>query len=530
MISSPVLVDVKRRRDTEPQNTGTPLISSPVLVDAKRRRDTEPRITGTPLISSPVLVDVNSRLPAAAFGGMRGVSRGFGGPEREIRCPDGFLTHTFVIVVRMFYNGSMSNAAEEQIEAYKRLSIPRACSADWDAGTAKVGLRELRRLRGELASAEAVLVGVMKTETGRDTKATLTRRFGMSAAEAAKAEAVADVVTRIPGADDALADGTVTGEHLRKLAPITDPTEAAELFSLAPSQSPDDFAKIVDRYRINRDSDGWRARQRAARSLRFFKADDGCVGFRGILPTLEGERIKAAINHACDAAWRDAHPERAETAGGHDDEPRERRMADALVSLVLGDPPASGSGTARTALIVTVQAETLQAQILGHGPLPTDDAIDLINDARTDLYAAIQTADGAVMKFGRTRRFASALQKLALALREHGTCAYPGCDTPWNRCDADHDPPWEQDGLTNIEHMKLMCTHGHHTHRHETGNNITRQPNGTWTIDNETPEPWPPTPPEDDDHLSIAHAREACLGRLRQIRCDRSPSTVRAGP
>ena len=113
----------------------------------------------------------------------------------------------------------MSTCAKEQIGVYKRLSIPRVCSSDWDPGTAKVALRELRRLRGELASAEAVLVGVMKTETGRDTKATLARGFGMSAAEAAKAEAVADVVTRIPGADDALADGSVTGEHVRKLAP-----------------------------------------------------------------------------------------------------------------------------------------------------------------------------------------------------------------------------------------------------------------------------------------------------------------------
>ena len=414
----------------------------------------------------------------------------------------------------------MNSSADEQIGVYKRLSIPRACSSDWNPGTAKAALRELRRLRGELASAEAVLVSVMKTETGRDTKATLARGFGMSAAEAAKAEAVADVVTRIPGADDALADGTVTGEHLRKLAPITDPTEAAELFELAPSQSPDDFAKTVDRYRINRNADGWRARQRAARSVRFFKADDGCTGIRAILPTLEGERVKAAINHACDNAWRNAHPERAEVAGGHDDEPRERRLADALVTLILGDTASSGGGAARTALIVTVQAETLQATVLGSGPLPTDDAIDLINDARTDLYAAIQTADGAILKFGRNRRFASPLQKLALALREHGTCAYPGCTTPWNRCDADHDPPWDQRGRTDLDHMKLMCTHGHHTHHHETGNNITRQPNGTWTVDNEPEEPWPPPPPparSGQTHVPIP--TRAGHERLHQIRC-----------
>ena len=442
----------------------------------------------------------------------------------------------------MFYTLPMTTSADNQIGALQRLCVPRISATDWDPGTAKIALRELRRLRGELASAQAVLVAVMKTETGSDTKATLARNFGMSTAEAAKAEAVADVVTRIPGADDALANGSVTGEHLRKLAPITNQEEAAELFQLAPSQTPDEFSKTVDRYRIAKDSQGWRARQRAARTLRFFKADDGCVGFRGILPTLEGERIKAAINQACDNAWRAAHPERAETSGAHNDEPRERRLADALVSLVLGEPSTATGGPARTALIVTVQAETLEAHILGNGPLPTDDAIGLADDARTDLYAAIQTNNGAILKFGRSRRLASALQKLALALREHGTCAYPGCTTTWQRCDADHDPPWDQGGLTNIDKMKLMCTNGHHTHRHETGNNITRQPNGTWTVDNEpngtwtvNNEPngtWPPTPgwPPESDDGSSAHAREACLARLRQLRRGRSPSFVGAGP
>ena len=144
------------------------------------------------------------------------------------------------------------------------------------------------------------------------------------------------------------------------------------------------------------------------------------------------------------------------------------------------------------------------------------------------------------MKFGRTRRFASALQKLALALREHGTCAYPGCDIPWNRCDADDDPPWDQGGLTDLDTMKLMCTNGHHTHRHETGNNITRQADGTWTIGNKPDEPWSPTPPTptpsertvpaEPHHESIAHARNLCVERLRHVRCRRSDSPARAGP
>ncbi len=427
----------------------------------------------------------------------------------------------------MFYTRCMSIGAETQIGVFKNLSIPRICASDWSPGTAKMALRELRRLRGELASAEAVLVGVMKTETGRDTKATLARSFGMSSAEAAKAEQVADVVIRIPGADNALAEGHVTGEHLRKLAPITDPTEAAELFELAPSQTPDEFAKTVDRYRIEKDADGWRARQRAARSVRFFKADDGCTGIRAILPTLEGERVKAAINEACDTAWRAAHPERAESIGGHDDEPRERRLADALVSLVLGNRATSASGPVRTALIVTVQAETLEAQILGDGPLPTDDAIDLINDARTDLYAAIQTTDGTILKFGRSRRLASALQKLALSLRENGQCAWQGCTTPWNRCDADHDPPWDHGGLTDIDKMKLMCTNGHHTHRHDTKPAQTSPDNPT------APGPSitnPTNPGHRHRRTTTVTSKSRTLARHASNGFDRSAAVVRLRP
>lgn len=377
----------------------------------------------------------------------------------------------------------MITAGAHQIEALALLCVPRGSSSDWDPASARVGLQQLRRLQGELDCLRAVLVGVMKTETGRDTKATLVRGFGMSSAEAAKAEQVADIVGRVPGAGDALANGSVTGEHLRRMTPITEPTEAVELLALAESQSPDEFAKTVDQFRIDRDAKGWRERQRRARSVRFFKADHGCVGMRVILPTVDGEKVRATLDQACDAAWRAAHPERSEKLGGHDDEPRECRLADALVGLVTGT---SAGGSARTALIVTVQAETLEAKVLGTGPITTDDALALVDDPRTDVYAAVQATDGAVLKFGRSRRLATPLQKLALALRDGGSCVQPGCTVTWNRCDADHDPPWDEGGLTNVDAMRNLCTCKHHPHRHKTGSNITRQFDGTWTVDNET--------------------------------------------
>ena len=381
----------------------------------------------------------------------------------------------------------MKDAVEHQIGALGLLCLPNVSSTGWDPATAKAGLHQLRRLQGEIDAWRAVLIGVLKTETGRDTKAVLARGFGMSGAEAKKAEQVADVVSRVAGAGDALANGDVTGEHLRVLAPIADADEAAELLALAPSQSPEDFAKTVEKYRIECDSKGWRHRQQRARSVRFFKADYGCVGMRVILPTLDGESVKASLNETCDAAWREAHPERAESLGGHDDEPRECRLADALVGAITGQ----AGGSARTALIVTVQAETLDANILGVGPIPTEEALGLVDDPRTDIYAAIQVAGGAMMKFGRSRRLASPLQKLALAVRDGGMCTRPGCSVPWNRCDADHVVSWDDGGLTDLENLRYLCTSDCHRHRHETATTATRQPHGTWTVDGEHFPAWP---------------------------------------
>ena len=386
----------------------------------------------------------------------------------------------------------MTNVAEQQIGALALLRLPRSSSVHWDPATAKIGLQYLRRLRGEIAGLEAVLVGVVKSETGRDTKAALARGFGMSNAEARKAEEVADIVGRVPGAGDALVDGEVSGEHLRHLKPITDNDEAAELLSLAPSQFPDDFGRTVAKYLIDRDAKGVRARQQRARSVKFFKADNGCVGLRVILPTLEGEQVKATLNAACDAAWRAAHPERAETLGAHDDEPREQRLADALVAVINGT--ATG-GSTRTAMVVTMQAETLECKILGVGPIPTEDALTLVDDPRTDLYAAVQATDGGIMKFGRSRRLASPLQKLALALRDGGFCAKPGCSAPWHRCDADHIVEWDDGGLTDIENLRNLCGCDCHPHRHETGAEMTRQRDGTWTVNGETLSPFPSPPP-----------------------------------
>jgi hypothetical protein len=142
---------------------------------------------------------------------------------------------------------------------------------------------------------------------------------------------------------------------------------------------------------------------------------------------------------------------------------------------------------ARTAVIVTISLEQMNAQILGDGPIRFDDALGLIDRTRSDLFFCVQNEVGAVMKFGRSRRFATEFQKFALAVQGGGVCSWPGCDVSWDQCEADHVPDWKPKnpgdplGQTDIDKMKDRCK-AHHKHRHETGQNPTRNPDGTWNL------------------------------------------------
>ena len=75
---------------------------------------------------------------------------------------------------------SDASKESEALAALRAASIPRLRAEQWTSSGAKAGLSEIARLRASLAVAQAVLVGVMATESGRDTTAALSRRTGMS--------------------------------------------------------------------------------------------------------------------------------------------------------------------------------------------------------------------------------------------------------------------------------------------------------------------------------------------------------------
>ena len=318
----------------------------------------------------------------------------------------------------------------------------------------------------------AVLVN--RLDAGRDTAAAVTRATGASGSVAREMAAVAKVVSEQPDAASMLSCGIVSAGHLRPLAYLK-PAMAAELLPQARGLSVDEFCRLVANHRVKAESISLADEQHASRSVTFSNKPNGCLSATIVLPPVAGQEFRNTLNELCDQAWRAAHPERAETLDGHDDEPRARRLADAFVAWMRSKIVNSG----KPALIVHVEAETLTATIAPDTPIPIGEALEVM--ARADLYAAIRDGTNrATMQFGRNRRFASPLQKLALMLLQP-RCIYPGCDARAQRSDAHHLREYERGGPTDLENEGFLCG-PHHAHVHLHNIILIELDDGTWTI------------------------------------------------
>ena len=57
------------------------------------------------------------------------------------------------------------------------------------------------------------------------------------------------------------------------------------------------------------------------------------------------------------------------------------------------------SGGVKPTVVITVDAPTLNAAVVGHGPIALSDALEAA--ARSDLYAAVRDMSGEILNLGR---------------------------------------------------------------------------------------------------------------------------------
>ena len=395
---------------------------------------------------------------------------------------------------------------EDDRSPWANVHVQSVQPVGWARETLLAGLRSLERIRRETEAAAALLLAALPDD--RDATAAHARNTGVSAREARRQRAVAAVVAAVPEAQELLASGRVSAEHVAALKTVLDKPGVGVLARRAIGVPPEQFARDVERFRLDLEQgDDTTARQRALRRLRFFRGSEGMVGLSGLLPPLEGATLKTMLQAIVDARWKALHPERAHELGGHGGDSTEQRMADALLELTGVSAPSGGVAdeghdvdavhdagvspfslptpgptrvhTSKPAVVVVFDIDKYEAELLDHGPIPVTES--LFDQTRAQLYLYFKNARGEILKFGRARRDPTFAQRLAVMVRDRH-CIFAGCDAPASACDVHHLNEWLLDqGFTDVEVLGLFC-HPHHRHLHVENLRAVREPDGSVTI------------------------------------------------
>ncbi|MDI9893479.1 DUF222 domain-containing protein [Rhodococcus sp. IEGM 1381] len=162
---------------------------------------------------------------------------------------------------------------------------------------------------------------------------------------------------------------------------------------------------------------------------------------------------------APDTAARDA-------AAARDRRPQRERHHDAL-KMALRHTLASGTlGTHRGLPVTAIVTMTLKDLDAGCGYAMTAtgsrvsirDAIRMASHAHH--YLTIFDDDGRALYLGRSKRIASADQRIVLIARDRG-CSFPSCTRPATWCQAHHLDDWVEGGPTDIDSLTFGCDMHH---------------------------------------------------------------------
>ena len=209
---------------------------------------------------------------------------------------------------------------------------------------------------------------------------------------------------------------------------------------------------------------------RAAASLRMIEDGHGRCQGRFSIPTLHGAMLKKALLAIAapkhQAAAQDRSPSPAPVPG----RPSDQRLGAAFLEYLETYPadrlPASGGVSAT--VVVTMTLETLLGGLKATS-LDTGERLSAGQARRLACSAGIIPAvlggQSQVLDLGRTRRFHTTPQRLALGVAQGG-CTAEGCDWPPGLCHAHHHTPWSRGGTTDLSNGRLLCPR-HHALTHQ---------------------------------------------------------------
>ncbi|MGQ0464901.1 MAG: DUF222 domain-containing protein [Sporichthyaceae bacterium] len=285
-----------------------------------------------------------------------------------------------------------------------------------------------------------------------------------------------------------LADGDISYEQASAIASVvTDLPKGSDdrqrgraeryLLDRAPTSNALELRKLHKRVDDLIDPDGLLGREATAQRRRDLTVKSNHDGTQTVRWTDTDERIakfKAALNPL-------ATPQPAPD-GTQDPRAPGQRRADAMADLVerslrLGNLPSTRGHRAH--IVVTISEENLRSET-GFGTTTTGETLTAEAVRRIACDANIHSlhvdGHGVPLKLGRSQRFASSGQWLALVARDGG-CVGPNCTRPPEWTQAHHIDWWEHLGPTDLDNLCLVCDF-HHDQVHHRGWEIVMSADG----------------------------------------------------
>jgi hypothetical protein len=361
---------------------------------------------------------------------------------------------------------------------------------------------EVRRARELLDRLEVHALGAL-AESGHTELTYGMHAAGWFAREAglptsvAKAQVnVARVLARhLPGTDQAWLDGTITREHVRVLAGAANQrirTEISEiedtLLGLVDRTTFRDWKQIVDAAVAAVDQDGPEPNDPTNTSASWSRSG-AYAELRARFGGASVEVLEQIIEAKTDELFRNQRADRKNSTDIPDltrNQLRGHAIAELLIQA-LGVDKASTKGP-RTAVTLVVRTDRSAigpaAYVAAGGPAATDILWSLSGpngdhllaehfDALLcdcDVHELVVDAAGNPLNMGRTTRWATPKQRLAVLIRDGG-CTMPGCDCPVGWLDIHHLIRWEDGGPTDIDNLVALCRR-HHGIAHRKGWNL----------------------------------------------------------
>ena len=340
-------------------------------------------------------------------------------------------------------------------------------------------VRLVGRARASLAALEADLVGeIARREGDAAAEEILRRDQKRSRAGARKAVKVAAQLEWAPDVADKLASGAITPEAAGLIldAAAEAPVDQNLLLDAA-EQEPDDlFRRTLKEHLNERTSEQElqerRERQRRRRRASITEQPDGMFHLFASLDPLAGAQMQAALVAKADELFRQEDPNQRPTPP--------QRFADALEQLICnsnadGRPPG-------TELIVLadydmVHERICNARLTDGTRLTEQETLAVACDAHI-LPGIFNKHTGNVLLGLSQRKVSKRLRKRLVA--RDGGCV--GCGASEKICQVHHIDHWCDDGETSYENTCLLCWRCHQVRVHRHGEQITRHPDGRYTL------------------------------------------------